>query len=1052
MGNSLFKLKVSIDSSTSEEASKQKGLRSKRGRIKSSIMSSLFRSVSSKSPPYLPPLFPNSSIYSSIVSLSRSSSLPVKTIRFTTQEEEALCPETERLNMPFGSPAVAICPSRSSAMHTQASSSSSPASPYDVFLSFRGEDTRLNFTSQLYEALVEKGIHTFMDRWNRWREDEIGPGLVRAIEGCKVSIPILSKGYASSKRCLQELLQILECRRTNNQLVWPIFFEVEPMDVKRQTGSFKEPFEKYELEYDADIVERWREALRELSSIEGFLVNERVKFETITLIVEMALVGCHLVGINFHMDRMLHLLHLDSMDVCFVGICGPCRIGKTSVAEAVYNRIFNRFKRSSFLANVNARAGIPMGLVSLQSQLISDTLEVEIEIRNVHIGSMIIKEKLRAEKVLIVLDDLGDYTQINALVGDANWFGPGSRIIIVTTDERILHRCNVDQIYWPEDEEYQSLGLVSELFQHSINEVERTSQKIKEAFEDKLQITNLLQYRKMQIDTVENSYFYISLFSWKQFKELTVLDLSHCSSLVKIPDISSLQCLKRLILEYCCELVDVHESIGMIKGLIYLNLRCCCKLMQLQGSIFQLGALENLILSNCESVKKLPESSSHLKSLVELSLNSTKISELPDDVGLMEKLVTLNVNGCTNLVKLPRSMEKMRQLQHFNMSRTSIVELPDDFLMLSSLKILEMAKCTKLKGFPSNKKYNSGVCCLSHLQVLDLEHCKRLESLPEFSSTLLQLYVMGCGSLQVIDLYNLNNLKVFFFGGCDKMVDIPYGFEKLSSLDKLVLCLINSDSLLANVLSSLRHLALLDCRNLKSLPELPSSLIVLELIGCNVLEKLPNLSSLKNLRELNLTGCRKLEEIQGLEELKSLILYDVTLCYCLTESPMKVQGQGTLKDESNEYEFGGDIIHTNFVIGDDKTDKRLVMCLAFSSCHSTIDSCFHGVSDDCILQFGASISRSGRQIHCMNDLVININLPDKDEMFIYIHYFQGCDWFGFPLLHGDVIDKLQISSFTGEWSMKFFHLSVENMLQTPSQQPSVETVKDFFNWTDEIDS
>ena len=34
---------------------------------------------------------------------------------------------------------------------------------YNVFLSFRGADTRKNFTDHLYTALVQAGIHTFRD-------------------------------------------------------------------------------------------------------------------------------------------------------------------------------------------------------------------------------------------------------------------------------------------------------------------------------------------------------------------------------------------------------------------------------------------------------------------------------------------------------------------------------------------------------------------------------------------------------------------------------------------------------------------------------------------------------------------------------------------------------------------------------------------------------------------------------------------------------------------------------------------------------------------------
>ncbi|KAI9377507.1 hypothetical protein POPTR_019G070522v4 [Populus trichocarpa] len=43
------------------------------------------------------------------------------------------------------------------------SSAVSHVCKYDVFLSFRGKDTRNNFTSHLYDALCRKQIKTFID-------------------------------------------------------------------------------------------------------------------------------------------------------------------------------------------------------------------------------------------------------------------------------------------------------------------------------------------------------------------------------------------------------------------------------------------------------------------------------------------------------------------------------------------------------------------------------------------------------------------------------------------------------------------------------------------------------------------------------------------------------------------------------------------------------------------------------------------------------------------------------------------------------------------------
>nr|KYP56814.1 TMV resistance protein N [Cajanus cajan] len=98
---------------------------------------------------------------------------------------------------------------------------------YDVFLSFRGEDTRMNFTSHLHEALKQKKVETFID-YELKKGDEISPALINAIEDSHVSIVILSENYASSKWCLEELSKILECRKKQGQMVIPVFYNIDP--------------------------------------------------------------------------------------------------------------------------------------------------------------------------------------------------------------------------------------------------------------------------------------------------------------------------------------------------------------------------------------------------------------------------------------------------------------------------------------------------------------------------------------------------------------------------------------------------------------------------------------------------------------------------------------------------------------------------------------------------------------------------------------------------------------------------------------------------------
>ncbi|MED6197377.1 hypothetical protein PIB30_055887 [Stylosanthes scabra] len=109
---------------------------------------------------------------------------------------------------------------------------------YDVFLSFRGEETRATFTSHLYTSLANAGIYVFRDDDEIRRGDRISVSLLQAIRASRISVVVLSRHYANSRWCLQELENIMECRRAISQVVVPVFYGVDPSDVRNQTGLF----------------------------------------------------------------------------------------------------------------------------------------------------------------------------------------------------------------------------------------------------------------------------------------------------------------------------------------------------------------------------------------------------------------------------------------------------------------------------------------------------------------------------------------------------------------------------------------------------------------------------------------------------------------------------------------------------------------------------------------------------------------------------------------------------------------------------------------------
>lgn len=147
---------------------------------------------------------------------------------------------------------------------------------YDVFLSFRGKDTRYNFTDHLYVDLKRKGIVTFRDN-NLEKGEAISEHLMEVIEKSRFSVVVLSKNYASSSWCLEELVKILECKRQKGHRVLPVFYQVDPFEVRRQAGGFGEAFAKHEQRYHDNLekVEKWRNALIDVANLSGWTTWSR---------------------------------------------------------------------------------------------------------------------------------------------------------------------------------------------------------------------------------------------------------------------------------------------------------------------------------------------------------------------------------------------------------------------------------------------------------------------------------------------------------------------------------------------------------------------------------------------------------------------------------------------------------------------------------------------------------------------------------------------------------------------------------------------------------
>ncbi|KAH9783050.1 Disease resistance-like protein DSC1 [Citrus sinensis] len=333
--------------------------------------------------------------------------------------------------------------------------SSSSSCNYDVFLSFRGEDTRENFTSHLYAALCGKKIKTFIDE-DLNRGDEISPALLNAIEGSKISVIIFSKDYASSKWCPNELVNILKCKNLNGQIVIPIYYHVSPSDVRKQTGTFGEGFVRLEQQFKekAETVQKWRDVMTQTSYLSG---HESTKIRPEAMLVEVIVkdilkkLECTsmssdsskgLVGLSSRIECIKSLLCTGLPDVRIVGIWGMGGIGKTTIVKALFNQISNEFEGKCFIENVREEIENGVGLVHLHKQVVSLLLGERLETGGPNIPAYAL-ERLRRTKVFMVLDDVSEFEQLKYLVGWLDGFCPGSRIVVTTRDKQVLRKQGV---------------------------------------------------------------------------------------------------------------------------------------------------------------------------------------------------------------------------------------------------------------------------------------------------------------------------------------------------------------------------------------------------------------------------------------------------------------------------------------------------------------------------------------------------------------------------------------------------------------------------------
>ncbi|TQE04824.1 hypothetical protein C1H46_009538 [Malus baccata] len=811
----------------------------------------------------------------------------------------------------------------------KASSSSSFKSKlwnYDVFLSFSGVDTRNGFTGHLHAALIDRGYQAYIDEDDLERGEGIKEGLFRAIEEAMISIIVFSKSYADSSWCLDELVKIMECRYKLGRRVLPIFYHVDPSHVRKQNGDLAKAFQKHEegiheekddkeREAKQERVKQWRKALTEAANLSGHLqitdngreaklIREIVgKIITEWLLSANELnVAKHPVGINSRVQDIInHLSGGGTNDVIMVGIWGMGGLGKTTAAKAIYNQLHHKFQFKSFLSNVSE-----YDLVVLQKKLVSDiSKQTEPKITSVDGGISLIKIHLRRRSVLVIIDNVDKVEQLNAIAGNRDWFGPGSRIIITTRDERLLKQVNmkVDKTYpLKEMNEEEALKLFSwHAFGNSwLNEgylelskevvsycgglplalevlgssmVERTPTEWKSQLE-KLKkipeegIMKPLRVSFERLDATQKDIFLdISCFFIGWDKDDVEKILKECNFFPTI-GISDLR--ERCLITVERNKLNVHDLLReMAKIIISGN---SCRPLGEWSRLWNHQEVADVLRnkSGTEEVEGLvlcfppPWPSSNMPSFcTEAFANMKKLRLL--------QLRNLQLNG--EYKHLPK------ELIWLCWKRCPLKSIPDDFFDQPRLVILEITFSKLVQVWEGSKS-------LKNLKILNLGSCPDLNKSPDFSNlpNLEELRLEWCKSLSEIhpSIGHLKKLSLVNLTGCQNLISLPGDFYKSKSVQTLVLDKCCQFSELPEDLGTMISLRVLNASN-TTIRQVPRSIVRmknlthLSLAGVKLKfplqfpDSLQGLDSLRNL-DLSENGFHTLPSLSGLSKLESLRL------------------------------------------------------------------------------------------------------------------------------------------------------------------------------------
>ncbi|XP_031476037.1 disease resistance protein RUN1-like isoform X2 [Nymphaea colorata] len=742
-------------------------------------------------------------------------------------------------------------------LETLTPSPSSDGSEFEVFLSFRGEDTRKRFIGHLYEGLEDHSIPTFIDS-EKLKKGEGIDKLLKYIKRSKIFVPIFSKRFAESKWCLKEVTKSVECGKE----IIPVFFGVEPSDVRNQSGPFKSAFKVHQSnkKQDQEEVKKWREALKKVGNLSGFTLKDMNGEQLDALAGGRDWFGLGSVIIVTTRDEEVLLAYNVKQDEIYK----PQELNEDQSRELFMLHAFNGEQPQGEYAQLSnevvaAAGGLPLTLEVIGSLLSSkknvqewkDTLEKLKRIPPCKVQQRLklsydSLDNLEKKIFLDISCFLIGKNRENAtyMWEGCDWF-PNAAVRIL--EQRSLVKIDGKYEKFKMHDQIRDMGraIVDEECSQKLQKKSRLwnkqdswdllrrkgpgtidaegiqiLQKDKRFNENDCKVSaecfgNMPNLRYLQAENV-NFQGTFPCFP----TDLKWLELSSCH-FDSLPSDFNLE--KLVILDLCetnMTPILINQQSLRLKAFERLKVLSLCGVeTKIALHFMNMPSLVKLQFLVCSGLSTIDESIGKLKNLTHLSTFSCRLlQKLPDSIWRLSSLEVLNISGCFNVSSLPERLGDLGSLKKLDLRHTCIKKLPDSICRLSSIEKLRLQLCLELFSIPeglgdmeSLKKINLSMTCI--------------EVIPDSIGQLTDLVELSLCNLESLDnlpdsICQLNSLKSLNLRGCLSLCSLPERLGDMEKLEELILDDTRIEIIPDSVgqLKSLRLLSLQGCKLLKALP------------------------------------------------------------------------------------------------------------------------------------------------------------------------------------------------------------------------------------------